>query len=323
MGFRLVQHLRLGWMSPRLVYQQALFRETVRHPPAVQNVHTVSLCTRTGRIRGCISLGCSQDPLSMPLDHPGRGRFSTEAAHNIDLLGRFAADGVGTHQAFEIKRFVRDLDLPPGPGTERVSWHLLLGLGRAICQAGDRMRVLLGDAKENVAIRHFRLTGFDLQIDRGTTPRLPDTDLMAPIYHQAVTAVPFVAPVHADLGDYMDHRGPPRRRPGGTDAPGHGRRHDGPQITGVPHEGGVVDERCTDTGAGGDLLRRADHPQQGRGQRGRAGHAAGRDRARRRLRVHRRGRRRAARPAGSAYLRAGRPGNVRGEQPQPAERSGS
>ncbi|WP_307130318.1 hypothetical protein [Streptomyces aurantiacus] len=204
MGFRLVQYLRLGWVSPQLVFQRAVFRETVRHPQGVQNVHTVSLCTRTGRIRGYISLGCSQDPLSMPLDHPDRCRFSTEAAHNIDLLSRFAADGTGTHQAFEIKRFVRDLNLPPGPGTERVSWHLLLGLGRAISQAGDRIQVLLGDAKENVAIRHFRLTGFDLQIDRGTTPRLPETDLMAPIYHQAVTAVPFVARVHADLGDYMD-----------------------------------------------------------------------------------------------------------------------
>ncbi|BCL28599.1 hypothetical protein ACFFS2_30330 [Streptomyces aurantiacus] len=204
MGFRLVQYLRLGWLSPQLVYERAVFRETAQHPQGVQNIHTVSLCTRTGRIRGYIGLGCSQDPLSMPLGHPDRGRFSTEAAHGIDLLSRFAADGTGTHQAFEIKRFVRDLNLPPGPGTERVSWHLLLGLGRAICQAGDRMRVLLGDAKENVAIRHFRLTGFDLQIDRGTTPRLPETDLMAPIYRQPVTAVPFVARVHADLGDYMD-----------------------------------------------------------------------------------------------------------------------
>lgn len=204
MGFRLVQYLRLGWMSPQLVYERAVFRETVRHPEGVQNVHTVSLCTRTGRIRGYISLGCSQDPVSMPLDHPDRGRFSTEVAHDIDLLGRFAADGVGTHQAFEIKRFVRDLDLPPGPGTERVPWHLLLGLGRVISASGDRMRVMLGDAKEKVAIRHFRLTGFDLQVDRGTSPRLPETDLMAPIYDQDVIAVPFVAPVHADLGDYMD-----------------------------------------------------------------------------------------------------------------------
>ncbi|MDX2546404.1 hypothetical protein ACOT81_37060 [Streptomyces sp. WI04-05B] len=204
MGFRLVQYLRLGWMSPQLVYERAVFRETVRHPPGVQNVHTVSLCTRTGRIRGYISLGCSQDPVSMPLDHPDRGRFSTEAAHDIDLLGRFAADGLGTHQAFEIKRFVRDLELPPGPSTERVPWHLLLGLGRVISGAGDRMRLMLGDAKEKVAIRHFRLTGFDLQIDRGTSPRLPETDLMAPIYDQDVIAVPFVAPVHADLGDYMD-----------------------------------------------------------------------------------------------------------------------
>lgn len=204
MGFRLVQYLRLGWISPQLVYERAVFRETVRHPEGVQNVHTVSLCTRTGKIRGYISLGCSQDPVSLPLDHPDRGRFSTEVAHDIDLLTRFAADGMNTHQVFEIKRFLRDLDLPDSPATERVPWHLLLGLGRVISGSEGRMRVMLGDAKEKVAIRHFRLTGFDLQVDRGTSPWLPETDLMAPIYDQDVNAVPFVAPVHADLGDYMD-----------------------------------------------------------------------------------------------------------------------
>jgi hypothetical protein len=176
MGFRLVQYLRLGWISPQLVYERAVFRETVRHPEGVQNVHTVSLCTRTGRIRGYISLGCSQDAVPLPLDDPDRGRFSTEVAHDIDLLTRFAADGM----------------------------HLLLGLGRVISASEGRMRVMLGDAKEKVAIRHFRLTGFDLQVDRGTSPWLPETDLMAPIYDQDVNAVPFVAPVHADLGDYMD-----------------------------------------------------------------------------------------------------------------------
>ncbi|MFC9842693.1 hypothetical protein ACFWFF_38775 [Streptomyces sp. NPDC060223] len=204
MGFRLVQYLRLGWISPQLVYERAVFRETVRHPEGVQNVHTVSLCTRTGRIRGYISLGCSQDPVSRPLDAPDRWRFSTEVAHDIDLLTRFAAEGLSTHQVFEIKRFVRDLDLPAGPATERVPWHLLLGLGRVIAASEGRMRVMLGDAKEKVAIRHFRLTGFDLQVDRGTSPWLPETDIMAPIYDQTVNAVPFVAPVHDDLGDYMD-----------------------------------------------------------------------------------------------------------------------
>ncbi|MGW5652959.1 hypothetical protein [Streptomyces humi] len=206
MGFRLVQYLRLGWMSPRLMYERAVFRETVRHPEGVQNIHTVSLCTRTGRIDGYISLGCSQDPVSLPLDDPDRRRFATEEAHGIDLLGQFAADGMGTHQAFEIKRFLRNLDLPAEPRTERVSWRLLASLGRVVAaaEASNRMRVLLGDAKEKVAVRHFRLMGFPLQIARGTSPRLPETDLMSPIYQQDVNAVPFVARVHDDLDDYVD-----------------------------------------------------------------------------------------------------------------------
>ncbi|MGY5015088.1 hypothetical protein ACWCY6_44790 [Streptomyces sp. 900105755] len=205
MGFRLVQYLRLGWMSPSLMYERAVFRETVRHPEGVQNIHTVSLCTRTGRIDGYISLGCSQDQVSRPLDDPGRRRFSTEVAHGIDLLGQFAGDGLGTHQAFEIKRFLRNLDLPPEPRTERVSWRLLASLGTVVAEAAsaNRMRVLLGDAKEKVAVRHFRLMGFPLQVLRGTSPRLPETDLMAPIYQQDVNAVPFVAPVHDDLADYV------------------------------------------------------------------------------------------------------------------------
>ncbi|MFK0153515.1 hypothetical protein ACIQVL_11820 [Streptomyces sp. NPDC090499] len=205
MGFRLVQYLRLGWMSPSLMYERAVFRETVRHPEGVQNIHTVSLCTRTGRIDGYISLGCSQDQVSRPLDDPDRRRFSTETAHGIDLLGQFAGAGLGTHQAFEIKRFLRNLDLPPEPRTERVSWRLLASLGTVVSDAAaaNRMRVLLGDAKEKVAVRHFRLMGFPLQVLRGTSPRLPETDLMAPIYQQDVNAVPFVAPVHDDLADYV------------------------------------------------------------------------------------------------------------------------
>ncbi|MFB7091298.1 hypothetical protein [Streptomyces sp. NPDC056296] len=206
MGFRLVQYLRLGWMSPRVMYERAVFRETVRHPEGVQNIHTISLCTRTGRIEGYISLGCSQDPLSRPLDDPERRRFPTETAHGIDLLAPYAAYDLGTHQVFEIKRFVRNLDLPDSPRTERIAWRLLASLGRVVVdfQAEDRMRVLLGDAKEKVAVRHFRLMGFPLRIARDTTPRLPDNDLMAPIYQQDVNAVPFVGAVHDDLKDYVD-----------------------------------------------------------------------------------------------------------------------
>lgn len=203
MGFRLVQYLRLGWISSQLVYQRAVFRETVTHPVGVQNIHTISLCTRTGRIRGYISLACTADQLPLPLDHPRRYRFSTETAHRIDLLGQFAQPGLGTHQVFEIKRFVRDLGMTPGRTAERVPWHLLLGLGQTMVDLGDQVRVVFGDAKEHVALRHFRLTGFDLRVPRGTTPQLPATDLMAPIYHQDVVAVPFVAPVPTDLGDYM------------------------------------------------------------------------------------------------------------------------
>jgi hypothetical protein len=204
LGFRMAQYLRLGWMSERLVYEGAMFRETVDHPDGVQNLHTVSLDSRTGRIRGYIGLACAKDPAPLPLDHPGRYRFPTENAHDIDLVSRYAAPGVSTHQAFEIKRFVRDLEMAAGKAAEVVPWELLLSLGKSIVRGDGRIKIMLGDAKEHRALRHFRLTGFDVHVETGTSPRLPETDVLAPIYDQDIVAVPFIAPVPADLDDFMN-----------------------------------------------------------------------------------------------------------------------
>jgi hypothetical protein len=204
LGFRMAQYLRLGWMSERLVYEKAMFRETAEHPEGVQNLHTISLCSRTGRIRGYIGLACGKDKSPRPLDHPGRYLFPTESAHDIDLLSRFVAPGVTTHHVFEFKRFVRDLGMPDGKTADVIPWQLLMSLGKGIVRNQDNMKILLGDAKEHRALRHFRLTGFDVRVETGTSPRLPETDVMAPIYDQKVVAVPFIAPVPADLDDFMN-----------------------------------------------------------------------------------------------------------------------
>ncbi|MET8129295.1 hypothetical protein ABZV67_41705 [Streptomyces sp. NPDC005065] len=204
LGFRLAQYLRLGWMSEQLVYENAMFRDTVDHPDGVQNLHTISLCSRTGRIRGYIGLACTKDPQPLALDAPGRYRFPTENAHDINLASRFAAPGVTTHHAFELKRFVRDAGIPVGKTADAIPWQLLMSLGKSIVVNNDRIKVMLGDAKKHRALRHFRLTGFDVQVETGTSPSLPPTDVMAPIYDQKVVAVPFVAPVPADLDDYMN-----------------------------------------------------------------------------------------------------------------------
>jgi hypothetical protein len=66
------------------------------------------------------------------------------------------------------------------------------------------VRVVLGDAKEHVALRHLRLVGFDLHVVEDTSPYLCASDPMAPIYRQTVVAKPFAAPVPADIAWYRD-----------------------------------------------------------------------------------------------------------------------
>ncbi|MEU9453429.1 hypothetical protein [Streptomyces sp. NPDC048277] len=204
LGFRLAQYLRLNWISADAVHRTAAFHEPLPQAHAVENIHTVTLCTRSGKIRGYVGLACSADTENLPLDSACRIPFPTEAAHGIDLLSRYARPGLGTHQAFEFKRFLRDQTMPRNEQYARVPWHLMLGIGEAVLGLGDGLRMVLGDAKEHVALRHLRLVGFDLHVVEGTSPQLSAADPMAPIYRQTVLAKPFVAPVPADIPWYRD-----------------------------------------------------------------------------------------------------------------------
>lgn len=204
LGFRLAQYLRLSWISADCVHRTAAFHEPLLHAPAVENIHTVTLCRRTWKIRGYVGLACSEDAENRPLDSPHRTPFPTEAAHGVDLLGQYARPGLGTHQAFEFKRFLRDQTMPRGAQHASVPWHLMLGMGEALIGLGDTVRIVLGDAKEHVALRHLRLAGFDLHVVEGTSPRLSESDPMSPIYQQTVVARPFVAPVPSDLPWYRE-----------------------------------------------------------------------------------------------------------------------
>jgi hypothetical protein len=196
LGFRLAQYLRLGLISNELVYQGALFHEpNASSERAVENIHTVTLDAETGRILGYIGLVCSLDPESMPLDSPRRSRFPAESAHHVDIISRFAEPGLGSHQVYEIKRFVCDLSMERGGQRARVPWHLILGLGSGVVNLGDKVRIVLGDSKESGALRHIRLLGMDPVVIDQTTPSLPKSELMWPSYTQKVLAKPFAAPV--------------------------------------------------------------------------------------------------------------------------------
>ncbi|MGW0608883.1 hypothetical protein [Streptomyces sp. NPDC002644] len=204
LGFRLAQYLRLSWISADRVYRTAAYHEPLPRPGGVESIHTITLCARTGKVRGYVGLSCSPDEISLPLDSPRRTRFPTETAHGVDLLAAFARPGLGSHQVFELKRFLRDQSMPRGIQHERVPWHLMLGMGEGMLRLGEAVRVVLGDAKEHVALRHLRLAGFDLRVLDDTSPSLPPSDPLAPIYRQQVIAKPFVAFVPSDMPWYRD-----------------------------------------------------------------------------------------------------------------------
>jgi hypothetical protein len=206
LGFRLAQYLRLGWISQPIVYRDAIFHEPLRPAAGQEDIHVVSLCLATGRIRGYAALAGSRDPDPLPLDAPERARLSVERDHKVDLLGPYAADGWTTHQVYEAKRLLRDQTMPHGDLGARVPWHVLMAWGRALMALEASLpRVLVtGDAKESGSLRHLRRMGFQLDVVEGTLPGLPETDLLWPIFVTDEQAKPFVGRLGPDFASRMD-----------------------------------------------------------------------------------------------------------------------
>ncbi|GAA2624230.1 hypothetical protein [Paractinoplanes durhamensis] len=196
-GFRLAEFVDLSMMDSRLARRTALLAE----PPDATVVHTVVL-DADGRILGYVGLLGSRDLLPRRLDDPRRTRYPVEVAHGVDLLTPFAGTGLTTQQVFEIKRFCRAGDVPPGRTSERVPWHLILALGRTTQAMGRPL--MIGDSRENGALRHLRLIGFDPLVIPGTKPELPRTSLMWESYMVPQPAIPFAGVVPADLAGYLD-----------------------------------------------------------------------------------------------------------------------
>ena len=206
LGFRIAQYLRLGWVSQPVVYRDALFHEPLRPAAGQEDIHVVSLCLTTGRIRGYAALAGSRDPGPLPLDDPERTRLSVEKDHKIDLMGPCAAEGWTTHQVYEAKRLLRDQTMPRGELGARVPWHVLMAWGRALMVLEEFLpRVLVaGDAKESGSLRHLRRMGFRLDVVEGTSPGLPETDLLWPIFQTDEQAKPFVGRLGPDFARRMD-----------------------------------------------------------------------------------------------------------------------
>lgn len=203
MGFRLAQFLHLGWMDPDIAYRRGLYHEPLTSSAGPQTIHTLTL-TAEGRIAGYVGLVGSSDATGRALDASDRERFPAEDAHHVELLSGFAAPGRTTHNVYEIKRFVRDRLMERGPVSERVSWHLMLALGRCARALGDEIQVVCGDSRENGALRHLRLVGFEPLVIDDTSPSLPRDELMWPSYEQPQLAKPFAGVVPTDIDATMD-----------------------------------------------------------------------------------------------------------------------
>jgi hypothetical protein len=205
LGFRLAQFIQTDLMDRSLVYQRALFHEPIPNHVGPDTIHTVTL-TESGKLVGYLGLVGSDDPEPLPLDSPGRALFPVEAAHKVELLSRYAAPHLTTHQVWEIKRFIKDRSMEAGMQRDRVPWHLILAIGRVGTALGNDARVIVGDSSEHGALRHLRIIGFDFVVVEDSGPSLPHTELMWPSYllPKERLAKPFSALIHADLPDYME-----------------------------------------------------------------------------------------------------------------------
>jgi hypothetical protein len=191
-GFRLAQYLHLGWVCEDVVYSSALFHEPVRNLSA-EDVHILTMNGR-GAILGYLSLSAAGDGEPEQLSDPGRSRFPVERVHGVNLFDHVAAlPGVRTDQVREVKRFVHSRSLRDKQQRLRVTLELLHGMAAVLATVEPAVRTLVGDLEENVALRHLLLTGLEVQIVEGTTPRLADRDLLHHAYMERASVKPFVA----------------------------------------------------------------------------------------------------------------------------------
>lgn len=191
-GFRLAQYLQLGWICEDVMYSSAIFCEPVDavHP---EDVHVLTM-SGSGAILGYLALAGPAEGEPADLLDPGRGRFPVEQAHHINLFDHVPGQpGVRTDQVRELKRFVHARTLSDRTQRLRITLELLYGMGQVLARITPTVRTLVGDVEENVALRHLLLTGLDVKLIEGTTPRLTEHDLLRHAYVQRSSVKPFVA----------------------------------------------------------------------------------------------------------------------------------
>lgn len=82
-------------------------------------------------------------------------------------------------------------------------WHLIVAMGRVTLALSD-VRLLMGDSRQDGALKHLALIGFDPSVVLDTKPSLPHDYLMWPSYERETVAKPFIATVPDNLESFIN-----------------------------------------------------------------------------------------------------------------------
>jgi hypothetical protein len=201
LGFRLAGYLRVGFASGEVAAKRALFSEPshIVHP---DDWHIIALNEQTGHILGYVELvGPEVGVAGIHAVDSNTRMFSVERSHRVDFLSAFGvSDRYPRDSVREVKRFLHRRSLTDRGLRLRVSLECLLALGRIVEFHFPGIAAVVGDAESHVALRHVVLLGLDARVLMGTTPWLPDDDLMHPAYVTRTEVRPFLAAV-PDLGE--------------------------------------------------------------------------------------------------------------------------
>jgi hypothetical protein len=200
LGFRLAQYLAVGFASAKVTAKRGLFCE----PMGVLNPedwHVIALHEETGQILGYVELAGPQVGVAIHAADSNSGTLPVEHSHGVDLLSAFGVqDRLPRRTVREVKRFVHRRSMTDRALRLRVSLECLLALTRVVESHFPDIAALVGDAESHVALRHVILLGLEVRVLVGTTPSLPEEDLMHPAYVIRSDVKPFFAEV-PDLGE--------------------------------------------------------------------------------------------------------------------------
>ncbi|HEY5835809.1 hypothetical protein [Streptomyces sp.] len=193
-GFRLAQYLRLNFASDRVAHACGLFAEPSGSHG--EEIHVIVLQESTGAILRYVSYLGTRDPRPRPVTDPDRALFPAEVAHGVNFFDHVPpADSPLSNEVWEIKRLVQRGSETDTPITQRlrITLEMILCFYSTLQRLDPQAKYLIGDGEEGLAIRRLTRSLKDITVIEGTTPRLPEDDLLAPSYVTRSEVKPFVA----------------------------------------------------------------------------------------------------------------------------------